>query len=96
MFSGIKHCCRNVAHRFNNEYRAVFCRMWILPIRLITLASLFGHLIYRYFYPAELLGGIIIFIHISVALSLLNECRRSEEYHKLVEEFERMEHLKKE
>ncbi len=96
MFSGIKHCCRKVAHQFSSEHRAVFCRMWILPIRIITLASLFAHLIYRYFHPADGLGAIIIFIHITVALSLLNECRRSEQYHKLVEDFERIEKLRKE
>lgn len=91
MLNGIRQCCKKISHRYSSEHRAVFCKSWILPIRIITLASLFAHLIYRYFYPADVLGVVIIFIHITVALSLLNECRRSQRYHELVEEFERIE-----
>lgn len=65
--------------------------MWILPVRIVTLATLFAHLIYRYFNPVDTLGVLFIFIHVTIALNLLNECRRSENYHKLVEELERID-----
>jgi len=84
-------CCRHLLHRYNNRHRAVICKSWILPLRVAVVLSLFGHLSWRVFHPVAFYTMAIIIIHSTIALFLLAECRRSEQYHRVIDEFSRRE-----
>ena len=85
----IRPCCKKLLKRYSDHQRSVICKNWILPIRLAVISSLFGHLIWRAYHPVVFYTAIIIVIHCTVALLLLGECRRSEQYHRSLELYER-------
>ncbi|THB73853.1 MAG: hypothetical protein D6B25_14435 [Desulfobulbaceae bacterium] len=91
--SHIGNCCKAVYKKFTNEQRAVVCKNWITPIRLTVIGSLFVHLIWRSMTSVKFYTFFLVLIHVSVALALLLECRRSQQFHKTIEEFERKEKL---
>lgn len=88
---GIISCCTQFLKRYSDRHRAVICKNWILPLRILVLSSLFMHIAWRAFHPAAFYTFAIILIHCLVALLLLAECRRSEDYHQTIEEFYRRE-----
>jgi hypothetical protein len=77
-------------HRYSTSNRGVFCLKWVLPIQIITIASLAIHLLYKIVYGPAPYGTILIIIHITVALMFLGECRRSVRYHNAIKELERL------
>jgi len=83
-------CCRKLMHRYSNSHRGVFCLTWVLPIRIIIITSLAMHLLYKILHGPSPYGTILIFIHISIALMLLGECRRSVRYHNAIKELDRL------
>jgi|JFJP01.1.fsa_nt_gi hypothetical protein len=87
----ISSCCKHLLKRYSDRHRAVLCKNWILPLRLAVLSSLFGHLIWQTFHPVVFYTTFIIIIHGTIALLLLAECRRSEQFHRTIEEFDRRE-----
>jgi hypothetical protein len=56
----------------------------------MTIASLAIHLIYKIFHGPSPHGTILIIIHISIALMLLGECRKSVHYHNAIKELDRL------
>lgn len=88
---GIVSCCKQLLKRYSDKHRAVICKNWIFPLRVIVVSSLLIHLVWQAFHSAVFYTLIIIIIHCFVAFLLLAECRRSERYHKTITEFERRE-----
>ncbi|MBU0942951.1 MAG: hypothetical protein KJ804_07080 [Proteobacteria bacterium] len=89
------NCCQKFFHRCSSRNRAVICLQWIAPLRILVIASLLCHLLYKILYPPPPFAGIITLIHIFLALLLLAECRRSVRYHNTVKEWEALEARKK-
>lgn len=64
----------------------MICLSWVVPLRILTLVSLFGNAGYTA-YTIHHTGAFsltMVFlscIHIGISLSILSECRRSVEYH---------------
>lgn len=85
----ITSCCRHLLLGNSDPSQSVLCKKWLLPIRLVVVFSLLGHLLWWVFHPVVFYTIIIVIIHCTVAMRLLLECRRSERYHQTVEEFER-------
>lgn len=80
-------CCQKFLKK-TPSCRSVICLKWVLPLRILVLISLAAHLcIYLFAIKdrATLLTFFVI-IHFVIALSLLQECRRSVDYHRHIEE----------
>lgn len=92
----IGSCCRRLLNKYSDQHRPVFCRKWILPIRIAVIGSLLIHFFWRALHPVSMFTPLIIIFHCTFALILLSECRRSEQYHRTVEELERRETVRKE
>lgn len=88
MFSTIKTCCSQFLHRYSDQHRSVICLNWILPIRIIAIGSLFGHMLFRFFYPPQFYTVLLIIFHIIIVMGMLSECKRSERYHKTIKELD--------
>ncbi|WP_136809482.1 hypothetical protein [Desulfosediminicola flagellatus] len=88
---GVVHCCKQIFKRYSDQHRAVICKNWVMPLRAITVTSLFAHMAWRAYHPALFYTFAIIIIHSLVALLILAECKRSDRYHKTIEDFERRE-----
>ncbi|MEN8257381.1 MAG: hypothetical protein ABFS09_05915 [Thermodesulfobacteriota bacterium] len=76
-------CCQ----KFLNEHptdRPVLCLKWVLALRLIVLASLVAHLLIYLLLVTDrnALLVFLIIIHFVIALSLLQECTRSVDFHR--------------
>ncbi len=93
---GIISCCKQILKKYSDQHRAVICKNWIMPLRIIIVVSLFSHIGWRAFHPPMFYTFFIIAIHCLIAFLLLAECRRSERYHQTIEEFERREAILKE
>lgn len=85
----ITSCCQQLLRWHGAASQAVLCKKWLLPLRVAVVASLVGHLLWWVFHPLAFYAGILAAIHGTIALRLLLECRRSELYHRTIEEFER-------
>ncbi len=75
-------CCQ----KFLKEHptgRPLICLKWVLPLRLAVLASLVAHLLIFLFLVTErnALLVFLILIHFVIAISLLQECKRSADFH---------------
>ncbi|MBU1231639.1 MAG: hypothetical protein KKC77_02045 [Proteobacteria bacterium] len=90
------NCCQKLFHRYSSRNRAVICLRWIKPIRILVIASLLCHLLYKIVWPPPPFAGIITLIHIFLAFLLLAECRRSVRFHNSVKEWEALEARRKE
>lgn len=88
---GFVSCCKHILKRYSDQHRAVICKNWVMPLRLVALGSLLIHIVWRTFHPPYFYTFVVIFIHCLVALLILFECKRSDQYHKTIEEFERRE-----
>ncbi len=80
-------CCQKFLKK-STSYRSVICLKWVLPLRIIVLISLAVHLCIYLFVVRERVALLTFFviIHFIVALSLLQECRRSVEFHDKLQE----------
>ena len=81
-------CCHEPPHL---HHRSVLPERYVLPIRIVVLASLAASSLYilthlRGMSPLLLAG---LFFHLLVATRALNECRRSVHFHRLQKEFDR-------
>jgi hypothetical protein len=85
----IKSCCKHLLRWHGDQSQSVLCKNWLLPIRLMVVVSLLGHLLWWVFHPVVFYTVVIVIIHCTVAMRLLLECRESERYYQTVEEFER-------
>lgn len=83
-------CCRKLMHRYSDTSRGVFCLTWVLPIRIFIIASLAMHLLYKIVHGPFPHGTILIIIHISFALTILGECRRSVRYHNAIKKLDKL------
>ncbi len=90
------NCCQKLFHRYSSSKRAVICLKWVNPIRIVVIASLLLHLLYKLNFPPSPFTGILTLLHIFLALLLLAECRRSVRYHKDIKEWEALEARRKE
>ena len=81
-------CCKKIIHRYSTSHGGVFCLNWVLPIRVLTIASLALHLLYKFCYPPPPFAGFITIGHVVIAVILLAECQRSIRYHKAIKELE--------
>jgi len=81
-------CCKKVIHRYSTTNRGVFCLNWVLPLRILAVASLAFHLLYKTLYEPSTYAGILTVGHVFFALVLLAECRRSVRYHQSLRELE--------
>ena len=81
-------CCRKLIHRYSNSNRGVFCLRWVLPLRILAVGSLAIHLVYKAVHGPSPYGGILSIVHISMALLILGECRRSVRYHNAIKELD--------
>lgn len=75
-------------HRYSNSHRGVFCLRWILPLRILIIASLTAHLLYKFFYKPPSYAVILTVAHIFFSFLILAECRRSVRYHNSIKELE--------
>ena len=71
--------------------RGMLPQKFILPVRIIVLASLAASSLFilRHWHdlaPFHILG---LFFHLLIAARALNDCRRSAHYHKILADFER-------
>ena len=85
------NCCKKMLHKFSSKQRSVLCKNWIKPLQITTILSLFLHIGRRAFHPASFYTIPLVLIHCAIVLLILAECRRSSEYHKTVESFNRRE-----
>ena len=82
-------CCRKLLFRSKaggyGKTRSVICLKYVLPIKLVTVISIWIDVIYALLNRDELTLPIQLFmlIHLIVAIFILLECRRSVTYHKL-------------
>ncbi len=78
-------CCQKFLTKTSSS-RSVICLKWVLPLRLIVLLSLAAHLVIYLFLITEKVALLTFFviIHFFIALSLLQECRRSVDFHKKI------------
>ncbi len=83
-------CCKKLTHRYSNSERAVFCLRWVLPLRIMAVGSLAVHLLYKSLHGPSPYGTILTIIHISIALLILGECRRSVRYHDAIKELDKL------
>lgn len=86
MLSELKSCCSKFLHRYSEQHRSVLCLNWILPIRIIAIGSLLIHMVYRFYSPPQTYTFFLIIFHIIIAMAMLNECKRSEDYHQTIRE----------
>jgi len=86
-------CCRKTGTGPHVRHKTVLCLTWVLPIRIIVLASIFASAIYTVSHMGRLSAVQVVFllIHLAVSLSLLNECRASVLYHKMIIQNEKRE-----
>lgn len=80
-------CCQKFLKRPPSS-RPVICLKWVLPLRIVVLISLAAHLCIYLFVIKERapLLALFVIIHFVIALSLLQECRRSVDYHRQIKQ----------
>lgn len=80
-------CCRRV-FKLEKGPRSVLCRKLIMPMRLLAIALIWGNVGFALWYRDALTPriGLVVLIVLALAVSLLVECRRSENYHRVYHE----------
>ncbi len=82
-------CCRKLKHHSSGDNsRGVFCLNWVLPLRILVIASLAAHFLYKLFHQPPPYAVILTVAHIVFSFLILAECRRSIRYHKAIKELE--------
>lgn len=84
-------CCRKLTHRYPSSERGVFCLRWVLPLQILAVGSLGGHLLYKILYRPPAYAVIVTVVHIFLVFLILAECRRSIRYHNTIKELEALE-----
>lgn len=85
----ISSCCRYLLRWNGAAGQGVLCKRWILPLRVAVVLSLIGHLLWWVMHSLVFYTVVLVAIHGTIAMRLLFDCRRSELYHRTIEEFER-------
>lgn len=80
-------CCQKFLKKSPSS-RSVICLKWVLPLRLLVLLSLAAHLCVYLLIVEERIALLTFFIiiHFVLAMTLLQECRRSVEFHSKIKE----------
>lgn len=83
-------CCQKFLKKSPSS-RSVICLHWVLPLRLIVLFSLAAHLCIYLFVITERVTLLTFFviIHVVITITLLQECRRSADFHKELQKHHR-------
>jgi len=84
-------CCRKLFGREPGANRSVICSKWIIPLRVFALASILADVIFS-FSQAHNMTPFMLFgvaIHFLFSWVVLNECKRSAQYHKIIDKFEK-------
>lgn len=80
-------CCQKLFANSGKTTRSILCLKRVSPIRIVTLISLAG----TSYYTMKNIGNLpaltvlLILLHLFLACSALNECRRSVVYHKMMD-----------
>lgn len=82
-------CCRKLFTAASTGTRAVICRRWVPPLRIITLSSLAVNLRHSFQHHWQLSPGgtFLSFLHVLISWLVLLECRRSVQYHRSLLKF---------
>jgi len=78
-------CCRRLLSITKAGTRSVICLKYVVPLRLVTVISIWVDVIYALMHRDTLTLTVKLFmlIHLVLASCILLECRRSESYHRI-------------